>query len=120
MSEIPVDRERRLQRVTYALIHSSATADAEVLIAKDDESISQALALEVIAPTSPAQLGSRLSEIQEALMDRRWADALVAWMDATGRIVDVYPDEPVRSSVLDEETIELELKFKPIFIDPDT
>ena len=88
MSETPVDRERRFQRVTYALIHGSATADTEVLIAKDDESISQALALEVIAPTSPAQLGNRLPEIQDALMDRRWADALVAWMDATGRTVD--------------------------------
>ena len=53
-------------------------------------------------------------------MDERWADALVAWMAATGQIVDAFPDEPIRESVHDEESIRLELKLKPIFVDPQT
>ena len=53
-------------------------------------------------------------------MDARWADALVAWMSATGQIVDVFPNEPIRESVHDEESIRLELKLKPIFVDPQT
>lgn len=57
---------------------------------------------------------------RDALMDARWADALVAWMSATGQIVDVFPDEPIRESVHDEESIRLELKLKPIRVDPQT
>ena len=120
MSAAPVDRERQLQRVMYAVIHGDAGGEPEVLIAKDEESLNQTVALELIATTAPHRVGIHLAEIRDALMDGRWADALVAWMSATGRIVDVYPDEPVRSSVLDEETIELELKLKPIFGDPDS
>ena len=115
MSNAPIDRERRLPRVTYAVIHSNGLFDQEVLIAADEDSLGEALALEVISQTSPALLGHNLGEIQSALMERRWADALVAWMDATGSSVDVFPDEPIRSSSLDEQTVELELKLTPVF-----
>ncbi len=37
---------------------------------------------------------------------------------ASGFSVDVFPDEPIRSSLLDEQTVELELKLTPIFADP--
>ena len=90
---------------------SMATQDGEpeVLIAKDEESLNQAVALELIATTAPHRVGIHLTEIRDALMDGRWADALVAWMSATGRIVDVYPDEPIQESVHDEESIKLEM-----------
>jgi len=48
-------------------------------------------------------------------MEGRWVDALVDWMSATGRTVDVFPDEPIRESVHDEESIQLELRLKSIF-----
>ena len=117
MSSAPVDRERRLRRVTYALIHGDPIGEPEVLIARDEESLNQAIALDLIASTAPDRLEHHLTGIRDALMDARWADALVAWMAATGRVVDVYPDEPIRESMHDEETIELELKLKPIFSD---
>ena len=115
MSSAPVDRERTLRRVTYALIHSNAVSEPEILIAEDEYSLNEALALDLIASTEPAKLGHHLTEIRGALVDGNWAEALVAWMDATGRIVDVYPDEPVRAAAHDEESIALELKLKPIF-----
>ena len=118
MSAAPADRERSLQRVIYAVIHGDTVGEPEVLIAKDEESLNQAVALELIASTAPNRVGIHLAEIRDALMDGRWADALVAWMSATGRVVDVYPDEPIRESVHDEESIRLELKLKPIFVDP--
>ena len=115
MSDTSIDRERRLPRVIYAVIHDGAAP--EVLIAQDEEALNQAVALELIASTAPSQLGFYLTEIRDALMDGRWADALVAWMSATGRVVDVCPDEPILSAALDEDTIGLELKLKPIFSD---
>ena len=118
MSSPPIDQDRRLPRVTYAVIRGDGPFDSEVLIAADEENLGEALAFEVIAKTPPNRVGSQLAEIRDALSERRWADALVAWMDTTGYSVDVFPDEPIRSSLLDEETVELELKLTPIFADP--
>lgn len=117
MSDRPVDPERGLQRVTYAIIRDSVASDAEVIIADDDESIGQALALEIVANTAPVHLGPALGEIRDALMERRWADALVSWMAATGRVVDIFPDEPVRRAGATDDPVELELLLKPIFKD---
>lgn len=114
MNAAPIDHERHLQRVVYAVIHDSG-GDPEIIIAQDEDSLNQAMALELIASTAPESLGVHLTEIRDALLDDRWADALVGWMSATGRIVDVYPDEPIRESVHDEESMKLELRLKPIF-----
>lgn len=117
MTSAPADRERRLRRVTYALIHGNTISEPEVVLAEDEDSLNEVLALDLIASTEPTRLGHHLAEVQSALVDGRWADALVAWMDATGRVVDVYPDEPIRAAAHDEESIELELQLKPIFSD---
>lgn len=118
MNDSYVDLRGELPRVAYALVKSNDASDPRVLIASDVESIGQALALEVIASTQPERLGRHLDEIQKALLERRWADALVAWMEATDCTVDVFPDEPVVNSRLYKETLELELQFKPIFRGP--
>lgn len=115
MSDL-IDWERRRPRVTYALIHAHGDP-GEVLIAEDEESIGQAIARHVIATTSPRQLGSSVGEIRSALLERRWADAIVAWMEATGNVVDCYPDEPIWGSDSEENPIELELQFTPLFDD---
>ncbi len=114
MSDASIDRERRLQRVFYAVIHEDG-AEPTVFIAQDEESLNQAIALELIASTDSKRLGIRLAAIRDALMEGRWVDALVDWMSATGRTVDVYPDEPVRETVHDDQTLEFELRLKPIF-----
>ena len=115
MSDGPIDRERQLQRITYASIRGDTGSELSVIIAKDEESLNKAIALDLIASTAPARLGTHLASIREALIDGRWADALVEWMDATGNVVDVYPDEPVRESIYDDKTLEFELQMKPIF-----
>ena len=76
------------------------------------------IALHVIAATKPSKLGSRLQEIRTALLEERWTDALVAWMEETGQVADVYPDEPILGEALSETTAMLELQFRPIFQDP--
>ena len=116
MSNRHVDRERRLQRVFYAVVHDDG-AEPEVLIARDEEGINQAIALELIAATDPRRLGVHLTAIRDALMEGRWGDALVDWMGATGQTVDVYPDEHIRETVHSEESLMLELQIKPIFAD---
>lgn len=113
MSDL-IDRERKRPRVAYALIHGQGDT-GQVLIAEDEESIGQALARHVISRTSPRRLGSSVDEIRSALLERRWADAVVAWMDATGHVVDCFPDEPIWGPDSEENPIEFELQFTPLF-----
>ena len=115
MSEL-VDWDRRRPRVTSALIHQR-NDPGRVLIAEDEESIGQAIARHVIATTSPSQLGSSADEIRSALLERRWADAIVAWMEATDHVVACYPDEPIWGPDSEENPIEFELQFTPLFDD---
>ena len=114
----PAGWERKRARVTYAIIGGADDPQPEVWIASDESAIAQVIALHVIAATEPSELGSRLAEVRTALLEERWTDALVAWMEETGRVADVYPDEPIRGEALSEATAMLELQFKPIFQDP--
>lgn len=113
MSDL-IDWERQRPRVVYAQIYQPGDP-GQVLIAEDEESIGQAIALHVIARTPPREVGSSAGEIRSALLERRWADAVVAWMGATGHVVDCYPDEPVWGSAPADRPVEFELQFTPLF-----
>ncbi|MBW8826386.1 MAG: hypothetical protein JF603_08565 [Acidobacteria bacterium] len=90
----------------------------ELLIADSDAVLGRVLALQLVAKTAPEAFGSpgALDEVRQALLDERWADAVVAWMDATGEVVDAYPDETVWSErLVDEEYASVEIRLAPIF-----
>ncbi|MEP6622848.1 MAG: hypothetical protein ABJC79_00245 [Acidimicrobiia bacterium] len=57
--------------------------------------------------------------MRAALLEERWGDALVLWMDATESVVDGYPDEIVWSDArIDGELTAFELRMSPVFKDP--
>jgi hypothetical protein len=57
-------------------------------------------------------------DIRTALLEERWPDAILAWMEAKGEILDAYPDEPLwTDQELDEERVSLELRMARIFRD---
>jgi uncharacterized Zn finger protein len=92
----------------------------EVFIAESDAVLSRVLALRLVARTAPGTFASAgsLEDVRAALLEERWADALVVWMEATGQIVDAYPDEQVWSEALvDEEYAAVEIRLSPIFED---
>ena len=70
-----------------------------VYLADDVDALQWVLALQVVArgasPDWPSEVRATL---RQALLDERWADAVVAWMDHTGAVVDVYPSVDVASS----------------------
>jgi hypothetical protein len=73
--------------------------------------------LELVAQLRPDQLPSgQVDRIREALLAEDWQEAILVWMDATGRRLNVFSDEPIwTSESLDEERLRLELRLSPIF-----
>jgi hypothetical protein len=103
-------------RVAIAIVGSDPP---QVFLATDEAVLSRVLALKVVAQTDPLDLSAgSLERIREALLEERWADAVVEWIQATGDAVDAYPDEDVWSeSRLDSEVAALEIRLARIFDD---
>ena len=55
---------------------------------------------------------------RQALLDERWADAVVEWIDTTGIAIDVYTHLHVYSELeLPNDLIGAQLQFSPLFRD---
>ena len=92
----------------------------EVLLAEDADVLSRLVALRLVAQTDPADLDAdTLTTVRAALLEARWADAVLAWIDSRGEPVDGYPDEDVWTEArLDAESASLEIRMQRIFNDP--
>jgi hypothetical protein len=66
---------------------------AQVLLADNGDVLSRLVALRWVGQTAPSVLGDRVEGIREALLEERWGGAVFLWMEATGSVVDGYPDE---------------------------
>lgn len=102
----------------YAIVRGE---EPQVVLAEDARVLSRALALNLVA-TLPAQrvsTAARLEEMRQALLEERWADALVSWMEETETAVDVYDESPRvwTAAELDEEQASMEIRVSPLFAD---
>lgn len=102
----------------YAIVRSDTPA---IVLAEDAHAISRAIATEVVAQLPAGEVSSpaRLREMREALLEERWDDALLAWMDETSTIVDVYtaPTKVWTTQELDLDSASLEIRLAPLFAD---
>jgi hypothetical protein len=76
------------------------------------------LALQVVAGADPAQFSpAELEDLRAALLEERWADAVLIWMETTGTFIDVYEEYvPVWTEAeLDEEFASMEIRVSRIF-----
>lgn len=103
------------RHVAYAVVTGS---DPVVILAEDEDVLTRAIAVEVVARSSAAQLGSYAEGIRAALLEGRWVDAVERWMSATGERIDAYPSERVwDEGSLDEDVVGLELRMRRLFSD---
>ena len=102
--------------VAYAVVRFDPPA---VYLAEDIDVLQRLLALELVADTDPALLGAEgAGQLREALLDERWGDAVVTWMELSRVAVDVYTFLPVYGSdELPAELIGAQLQFKRLFRD---
>jgi hypothetical protein len=92
-----------------------------VFLATDAEVLSRLVALLVVARTEPRELDPEsLGLIRDALLEERWGDAVLGWIEAMAEPVDAYPDEEVwTDGRLDAEAAALEIRMSRIFDEPD-
>ncbi|MDQ3877893.1 MAG: hypothetical protein M3290_06040 [Actinomycetota bacterium] len=99
----------------WAVVHGH---EPVVYLAENAETISRALALDLVArlPASEVADASRLEEMRRALLEERWAHALIVWMEETGTTVDVYEGSPKvwTERELELEQATLEIRMAPL------
>ncbi|MBA2496780.1 MAG: hypothetical protein H0V33_06725 [Acidimicrobiia bacterium] len=98
-------------RVAVAVLRGEVP---EVFVAEDVEALGRVLAVKLVARSAPDH------EIQEALLDERWGDAVALWMQRSGEVIDAYPDEELwTQQELDSDRTAFELRMAPIFQEDD-
>jgi hypothetical protein len=60
------------------------------LLADSQETLNKVIALRWIGEWTPAS-ETLADPVRQAILDERWSDAVVEWMDATGEVVDIFP-----------------------------
>lgn len=104
--------------LAYAVLHGDPP---EVYAAEDLDTLHRVLALEVVAATPGATLSvGRREAIRAALLEERWGDAVVDWMEATDSAIDVYGSGLQVWSAqrfAEREITGLELQLRPLFND---
>ncbi len=100
--------------VAYAVTRGD---EPQVFIASSPEVLSRVLATTIVARAEAESVAPEtLDDIRSALLDERWDDAVVAWMDVTGEVIDVYCDEIIWNEArLDAERASFEIRMAPIF-----
>jgi hypothetical protein len=63
---------------------------AEVLLADSEDTLSKVIALRWIAEWVPDD-AAESEAVRKAILDERWSDAVIGWMEATGEVLDIYP-----------------------------
>ena len=99
--------------VAYAVVH---TEPPSIFLADDIDVLHRVLALEVVARTDPAMLGADAGSICDALLEERWGDAVVAWIQALGAGIDVYDGKSIYTAdALPAALLGAQLQFTRLF-----
>lgn len=103
-----------MEGVAYAVVREDPP---RVFLATDVEVLQRVLAFELVGRLDPAGVSPGVVEdLRAALLDERWADAVLTWMDHFEVAVDVYTHLPVHSAAeFPAELIGAQLQFAPIF-----
>lgn len=97
-----------------AIVHGDPP---QVFAADDMDALNWVLALRMVATTPADSVPEGTREtLREALLEERWADAVMTWMSHQHVVVDVYPSMDLFTAK-DVALAAFELQFTPLFRD---
>lgn len=103
--------------LAYAVVHGESP---DVYAAEDIELLQWVIAIEVVSATPASTLDAGTAQtLRQALLEERWGDAVEVWMEASGIVIDVYPDglRVWTSDMLQADLASVRLQFRPLFTD---
>jgi hypothetical protein len=105
-----------MQSVAYAVVHNDPP---DVYLATDIDVLQRVLVLNLVCRSDAGALDPTLRDsMRLALLEERWAEAVVAWIEHTGIYVDVYTNLHVfGEDDLPSELVGAQLQFTPLFRD---
>jgi hypothetical protein len=109
------------ERVTPGAVAIIKGDPPEVLLAESATAMARLLAVRVVAAADPAAFDSDvLSTLRQSLLEERWADAVVIWMETFDTFIDVYEQfVPVwTEDHLDEQYASMEIRVSRLFEAP--
>jgi len=105
-----------LTTLAYAVVRGDPPA---VYVADDIDTLHHVLALQVVAATPGGTISAtRRERIREALLEERWGDAVVGWIEVTDIAVDVYAtglDVWTADRFTEPDEAGIELRLRPLF-----
>jgi hypothetical protein len=102
--------------LAYAVVRGDPP---DVYVADDIDTLHRVLALQVVAATPGSTISHGQRErIREALLEERWGDAVIRWIEVTNIPVDVYAsglEVWTADRFAEPDVAGLELRLQPLF-----
>lgn len=110
----PISNSTEMEGVAYAVVREDPP---RVFLASDVEVLQRVLAVELVGRLDPTGVTPGVVEdLRTALMEERWAEAVLTWMDHFEVPVDVYTHLHVHSDAdFPADLVGAQLQFAPIF-----
>ena len=87
-----------------------------VLVAADLDVLHRALAVRLLARADLIP-DERKQQLQNALLQEQWSDAVATWIEHTGVAVDVYTEDVLTDADYPEALLSAQMQFSPLFSD---
>ncbi len=89
-----------------------------VLVAADLDVLHRALAVRLVARADQSMIpDGRRQQLQDALLQEQWSDAVAMWIEHTGVAVDVYTEDVLTDADYPEGLLSAQMQFSPLFSD---
>lgn len=89
-----------------------------VLVAADLDVLHRALAVRLLARADQSTIShERRQQLQDALLQEQWSDAVAMWIEHTGVAVDVYTEDVLTEANFPEALLSAQMQFSPLFSD---
>jgi hypothetical protein len=91
-----------------------------VLVAEDFAVLHRALAVRLVARADRRIFSPELlAQLQQALLEEKWSDAVAMWIKSTGTPIDVYTEDVFTTADFPPALLGVQMQFSPLFAEPE-